>query len=186
MLLDCTICTETSGNGVLTIGMITIWVRQQMAVLGLTIIMIFLKKKEEPCCGAVPGTGIRTAVLHLVTSICATTITTILVFVLSAELGVFFTAKVGKWESALECNRRIQPAPVILVTIFKNQTQLDSLVGVIAEQLLNSTNKILCLTIFENLGQMQNPYSCIGNRRIISSTVIASPSGVYTTSPISK
>ncbi|MBN3883785.1 MAG: hypothetical protein HWQ44_12610 [Nostoc sp. JL34] len=76
--------------------------------------------------------------------------------------------------------------PVISVTVSKNQTQLDSLVGVIAEQLLNSTNKILCLTIFENLGQMQNPYSCIGNRRIISSTVIASPSGVYTTSPVSK
>ncbi|MEH2181803.1 hypothetical protein [Nostoc sp.] len=40
------------------------------------------------------------------------------------------------------CNRRVQPIPVMSVTISKNQTELGSLVSVTAEQLLNSTEEI--------------------------------------------
>ncbi|MHC5771195.1 MAG: hypothetical protein ACYTXI_37660 [Nostoc sp.] len=37
------------------------------------------------------------------------------------------------------CNRRVQPTPVMLVTVSEYKTGLGSLVGVTAEQLLNST-----------------------------------------------
>jgi hypothetical protein len=54
----------------------------------------------EPDCGAVPGTTIlKTAAPRIATTTTARTATTISVFVLSARLGVLFTARVGRWES---------------------------------------------------------------------------------------
>jgi hypothetical protein len=38
--------------------------------------------------------------------------------------------KIHKFTLGQECNRRVQPAPVMLVTVSKNQTGLGSLVGV--------------------------------------------------------
>jgi hypothetical protein len=71
-------------------------VRQQMAVLGLMIIIIFLKNKEELCCGAVPGSSfLRYAVLRPVTTAIgqgATSSATMLVFVLSALLRALFSS----------------------------------------------------------------------------------------------
>ena len=83
------------------IGTITMKVRLQTVVLGLkTIIIILLKKKEMPYCGAVPGSTILgSAVPRFATSTTATSTTSILVFVLSARSGGLFTARVGRWES---------------------------------------------------------------------------------------
>src|SRR5689334_21871725 len=66
-----------------------------MAVLGLMIIITFLKKKEEPYCGAVPGSSfLGSAVLRPATAFIrrgATASTSMLVFVLCARLGGFFS-----------------------------------------------------------------------------------------------
>ena len=71
--------------------------RLQMAVLGLMKRMIiFLKKKEEPCCGAVPGSIVLdSAVLRLVRASIgrgASTSTTSLVFVWCVPLGGFLSS----------------------------------------------------------------------------------------------
>lgn len=67
-----------------------------MVVLGLMGMIIFLKGKDILCCGAVPGSAIlTTAVLRTATTAlgrCATTPTTLLVFVLPVGLGELFSS----------------------------------------------------------------------------------------------
>ncbi len=75
MPLDCTICTETFGNGVRTIITLIIKAHPLMGVLGLERTNILQK-----CCGAVLGTEIRITAVPLTAAAApaaATTSTTV-------------------------------------------------------------------------------------------------------------
>ncbi len=84
------------GNGVLMTGTVTMKVRQQMVVLGLTTMIIFIISKDMLCCGAVPSSTILDSAVPRPASTSigrsATASATILVFVLSARLGGFFSS----------------------------------------------------------------------------------------------
>ncbi len=59
MPLAYTICTAMSGNGVKMTGMMTIKMRQLMAVQGVQIILV------EKYCGAVPGSFLQSTAVPL-------------------------------------------------------------------------------------------------------------------------
>jgi hypothetical protein len=111
--------------------------------------LLYLQEGEEGagtsgCCAVVPGTTIRgIAVLRVVTTTSRTIGTTTTGFGLSFPPRELFCARVGVWECVERAEEESRPVPVMLVTVSEYQTELGSLVGVKAEQLPNSTNRLL-------------------------------------------
>jgi len=102
---------------------------------------------KSECCAAVRGTTIRgTAGVRIATGTSVTTGTTTLGFGLLSLPPALFCVRVDGWEFIEHTKEESRLTPVRLLTISKNQTESDSLVGSKVEELFGSSNFITLIT----------------------------------------